>query len=157
METKHFNLSSVENNRLIKIIQVFFGFVCFAVAIFWLIFSLRSTRTERSLWITIIFLAGFGFYQVWSGMGKAARFIETGSEKIIIKKTIFLPPSQLSANEIQKIEVYPFNLIFFLKNNKKLTLRLSTTYVETNEKIKDEVLTFGEENSVNIEFIDEKI
>ncbi len=157
METKHFTLSSVENNRLIKIIQVLFGLVCFAVAVFWLIFSFRTVKIERSLWITIIFLAGFGFYQVWSGLGKAARFIEIGSEKIIIKKTIFLPPSQLSANEIQKIEVYPFNLIFFLKNNKKILLRLSTTYVETNEKIKDEVLTFGEENSINIEFIDEKI
>ena len=157
MENKYFALSSVENSRLVKIIQIAFGLVCFVVAVFWLIFNLRSMKADHTLWITIIFLSGFGFYMVWSGFGKATRFIEFSSDKIRLKKTILLPPAILPAQEIQKIEVFPFNIIFHFKTNKKVLLRFSTTYTETNEKIKDEIISFGELNSVNVEFVEEKL
>jgi energy-coupling factor transporter transmembrane protein EcfT len=157
METKYFSLSSVENNRLVKIIQIIFGIVCIFVAIFWLIFNIRSMKSNGTLWITIIFLTGFGFYQIWSGAGKAARFIEIGSDRIRLKRTVFLPALEMPSKDLQKIEVYPFNLIFFLKEKKKIVLRFSTTYVETNEKVKDEILSFAELNKINIEFVEEKI
>jgi ABC-type multidrug transport system fused ATPase/permease subunit len=157
METKYFSLSSVENNRLIKIVQIIFGIVCIFVAIFWLIFNIRSMKSERTVWITIIFLLCFGFYQIWAGSGKATRFIEINSDRIRLKKTIILSPLEISSEDIQKIEVYPFNLIFLLKEKKKIVLRFSTTYVETNEKVKDKILSFAELNKINIEFVEEKI
>ena len=157
MEKKYFLLSSVENNRVIRIIQIVFGIVCLAVAIFWLIFNIRSLKTEGTLWITIIFLSVFGLYQVWSGLGKATRFIEISSDRIRLKKTIILPAVEMSIGDIQKIEIYPFNLIFFLKAKKRLILRFSTTYQETNEKVKDELLVFGELNSIDVEFVEEKL
>lgn len=157
MEKKYFLLSSVENNRVIRIIQIVFGIVCLAVAIFWLIFNIRSLKTGGTLWITIIFLSVFGLYQVWSGLGKATRFIEISSDRIRLKKTIILPAVEMSVGDIQKIEIYPFNLIFFLKAKKRLILRFSTTYQETNEKVKDELLVFGELNSIDVEFVEEKI
>ena len=157
MEKKYFLLGSVENNRVIRIIQIVFGIVCLAVAIFWLIFNIRSLKTEGTLWITIIFLSVFGLYQVWSGLGKATRFIEISSDRIRLKKTIILPAVEMSVGDIQKIEIYPFNLIFFLKAKKRLILRFSTTYQETNEKVKDELLVFGELNSIDVEFVEEKL
>jgi len=157
MEKKYFLLSSVENNRVIRIIQIVFGIVCLAVAIFWLIFNIRSLKTEGTLWITIIFLSVFGLYQVWSGLGKATRFIEISSDGIRLKRTIILPAVEMSIGDIQKIEIYPFNLIFILKAKKRLILRFSTTYQETNEKVKDELLVFGELNSIDVEFVEEKI
>lgn len=157
MEKKYFLLGSVENNRVIRIIQIVFGIVCLAVAIFWLIFNIRSLKTGGTLWITIIFLSVFGLYQVWSGLGKATRFIEISSDRIRLKKTIILPAVEMSVGDIQKIEIYPFNLIFFLKAKKRLILRFSTTYQETNEKVKDELLVFGELNSIDVEFVEEKI
>jgi hypothetical protein len=63
----------------------------------------------------------------------------------------------IPVSEIQKIEVFPFNLIFFLKTGKKIVLRFSSTYHETNEKVKDEILSFAEVNSINIEIVEEKI
>ena len=63
----------------------------------------------------------------------------------------------MSIGDIQKIEIYPFNLIFFLKAKKRLILRFSTTYQETNEKVKDELLVFGELNSIDVEFVEEKL
>ena len=156
MEKKYFSLSSVENNRMVKIIQIVFGILCITVAIFWLIFNIRALKADGTLWIIIIFLSGFGFYQIWAGFGKATRFIEISSDKIRLKKTILLPPIELPVEMIQKIEIFPFNLIFFLKAEKKIILRFSTTFHETNEKVKNEILTFAELNAVKIEFVEEK-
>ena len=157
METKTFYLSSVENNRVVKIIQIIFGTLCIGVAVSWLIFNIRSLKADSTLWITIIFLAGFGFYMIWSGLGRATRFIEIGPEKIQLKKTIMLPPVEIIAGEIQKIELFPFNIIFFLKSEKRIILRFSNTLYETNEKIKDEILKYAGTNSINAEIKEEKL
>ena len=157
MDKKYFPLSSVENNRVVKIVQVAFGFVCIAVAVFWLIFNIRSMKTYGTLWITIIFLSGFGFYQIWAGIGRAIRFIEISSDTIRLKKTAVFPTVVISASEIQKIEVFPFNLIFILKTGEKNVLRFSSTYHKTNEKIKEEIFRFTEINSISIENIEEKL
>ena len=157
MEKIYFSLGAAENNRLVKIIQVIFGIVCFAVAAFWLSFNIKSLKADRTLWITIVFLSGFGFYQIWSGLGRATRFIEISSEKIRLKKTILLPAIAIASEEIKKIEIFPFNLHIFLKSGKKILLRFGATYQETNEKIKDELLRFAEHNSINTEFVEEKI
>jgi hypothetical protein len=142
---------------VVKIVQVAFGFVCIAVAVFWLIFNIRSMKTYGTLWITIIFLSGFGFYQIWAGIGRAIRFIEISSDTIRLKKTAVFPTVVISASEIQKIEVFPFNLIFILKTGGKNVLRFSSTYHETNEKIKEEIFRFTEINSISIENVEEKL
>jgi hypothetical protein len=157
MEKKYFALSSGDNNKIVKIIQVVFGFVCLAVAGFWLFFNVRAMKSDKTLWITIVFLSGFGFYQIWTGLGKAVRFIEISMEKISIKKTILLPPVLLLPENIEKIEIYPLNLIFFLHSKKKMFLRFGTTYQDLNEQIKDEIILFAEKNSINAEFVEEKI
>ena len=157
MEKKYFALSSSDNNKIVKIIQVVFGFVCLAVAGFWLFFNIRAMKSDKTLWITIVFLSGFGFYQIWTGLGKAIRFIEISMEKISIKKTILLPPVILLPENIEKIEIYPLNLIFFLHSKKKMFLRFGTTYQDLNEQIKDEIILFAEKNSISAEFVEEKL
>ena len=157
MEKKYFALSSSDNNKIVKIIQVVFGFVCLAVAGFWLFFNIRAMKSDKTLWITILFLSGFGFYQIWTGLGKAIRFIEISMEKISIKKTILLPPVILLPENIEKIEIYPLNLIFFLHSKKKMFLRFGTTYQDLNEQIKDEIILFAEKNSIQAEFVEEKL
>ena len=157
MEIKHFSLGTNENNRLVKIIRILFGVVCIAVAIYWLSFNIKSLKADGTLWITIIFLTGFGFYQIWSGLGRATRFIEIASDHIRLKKNPILPPVEMSSGEIEKIELFPLNLILFLKSKKKILLRFGTTYHETNEKVKDEILSFAETNNIPLEIIEEKI
>ena len=157
MGKKYFALSAVDSNRLVKIIQIVFGIVCFSVAVFWLIFNIRSLKADATLWITIVFLSGFCFYQVWAGLGMATRFIEISSDKIQLKKSILFPAAKIPAEEIQKIELYPFNLILFLKSQKRILLRFGATYQETNEKIKDEILSFAELNSIKVEIKEEKL
>jgi hypothetical protein len=157
METKYFSLGQAENSKMVKILQVVFGLLCIGIAVFWLIFNLRSIKAAGTSWVTIIFIGGFGLYQIYAGLGFSRRFIEIGPDKISIRKDIMLPAIVISAGEMEKFEIYPFNLILFLKTRKKVMLRLGATYQETNEKIKDEILIFGEQNSISVEFVEEKL
>jgi hypothetical protein len=157
MEKKYFLLSNTDNNKIVKIIQVIFGVVCVSVAVFWMLFNLKSMKTDRTMWITIAFLAAFGLYEVWAGLGKAIRFIEISEEKIRLKKGIFLPAIDILFIEIKKIELFPFNINFFLKSGKKTVLRLGASFQETNEKIKDEIIIYSESAGVIAEIVEEKL
>ncbi|MCX6326634.1 MAG: hypothetical protein NT144_08330 [Bacteroidia bacterium] len=157
MEIKYFSLGISENNKFVKIFKIVFGVVCFAVAIFWMIFNIKSLKPDGTAWITIIFLSGFGFYQILSGLGRATRFIEIGNDCIRLKKNPVLPPVVMSEKDIEKIELYPMNLIFFLKTKKRILLRFGSTFYETNELIKDEILGFAESNKIPLEIIQEEL
>ena len=157
METKHIPLGNIENNRLVNIVRVLFGAVCIAIAVFWMIFNLNSVINSGTIWITILFLAGFGFYLIWAGFGKAERFIEIGNYKIALKKYIFRQPIIMDARETDKIQLYPLKIIFLLKSGKKVLLRLGTMYYETNETIKDEIAKYAEENKITTEVFQEEI
>jgi hypothetical protein len=157
METKYFFLGTSENSRLVKIIRIVFGIVCLIVAIFWLIFNIKSLQADGTLWITIIFLSGFGIYQVYSGLGLTTIYIEFDNDSIRLKKNPILSPVEMNAGEIERIELFPMNVIFFLKTRKRILLRFGTTYPETNEKIKDEILRYTNSNKVPIEIIKDEL
>jgi hypothetical protein len=63
----------------------------------------------------------------------------------------------MAADNIERIEIFPLNVIFRLKNRKKILLRFGTTYYEENEKIIDEIVGFAELNNVPFEVIEEKL
>ena len=112
-------------------------------------------QTARS-GLPYFFCRGLAF--IWYGLAweKPPRFIEILSGKIRLKKSILLPAVELSAADLEKIELHPFKIVFFLKA-KKLTLRLSSTFYETNAKIMDEIWDFAELNKITVEEIEEKI
>jgi len=157
MEKKYFLLGTSEPNKFIRGFQILLGLACVSIAIFWLIFNLEAINVDRTLWITIIFLSGFGAYQIWAGIGCATRFIDIGDNSLILKKNSILPPINVSGKEIEKVELFPLSVLFFLKSKRRIVLRLGTTYYEINEKIKDEVLNFSERNKIPVEIIEEKL
>lgn len=157
MEIKYFTLGGSENSRFEKIIRVIFGAVCITVALFWLNFNIKALKADGTLWITIVFLSGFGLYQIWSGLGKTIRFIEFGPDYLRLKKNPLFSAKVIRTDGIDKIELYPFNIIFYLKTKKKIMLRLGATFQETNEKIKDELILFADAKNIPSEIVDEKI
>jgi len=157
MEKRYFSLGNNEKSRLVNVIRVLFGAVCLAVAVFWLIFNINSDANPGSIWVTILFLTCFGFYQIWAGIGKAERFIEIGRDYIVLKKDIFLKPQSIEAIKTEKIYFFPLKIIFLLKSGKKILLRLGTMYYESNEKITDEIGKYAEENKITTEVIQEEI
>ena len=157
MEMNHFPLGNSEDNRLVKVFRVIFGIACIGIAIFWLNFNIEALKSDWTLWLTILFLSGFGLYQIWSGMGRATRYISIVSEKIILKKNSILSPVCLLPGEIEKIDIFPLSIVFYDKNSKKMILRLGTINVETNEKIVDKLIGFAEANSIPYELKEEEI
>jgi len=157
METKYYSLGPSETSSAIKIIRILFGMVCIAIAMFWMIFNIRSVKADRTLWITVLFLSGFGFYQIWAGLGRTSRFIRIGSDKIILKKNSLLPLKEIASSEIKKIEVYPLNLIFYFHLGGKTVLRFGTTYTDNIEPIKNEIDEFASFNNIDLETIDEEL
>jgi hypothetical protein len=157
MEKRFYSLGINENSNLVRIIRLIFGIVCIAVAVFWLIFNIKSLKSNGTLWVTIIFLTGFGLFQIWSGLGRAARFIEFDQDSIRLKKNAIFAPALMKATEIERIELFPMNLIFFLKLGSRIMFRFGATYNETNEKIKEEILSFSDSNNIPIEIIEEKL
>jgi hypothetical protein len=151
MEKKIFLLEAKENSRVVKIFQLVFGIFCIGIAIFWAIFYLTSKKAEARMWITIVFLAGFGFYQVFAGLGKILRYIETGPDKIKLKQNSFLPAIELKSADIEMIEIYPLSLAFHLKNRKKSILRFGITYTEIIDPVKDAIIEFAFLNKIQLE------
>ena len=157
METKYFSLGQGENSRLVKFFRLLFGAVCIAISIFWMIFNIRSLKADGTLWITIIFLSGFGFYQIWAGLGRTTIFIEISKNFIRLKKNPILPSVKISSGEIKKIELFPLNLIFYLSYGKKIYLRFGTTYTDNIDPIKSEIEQFASGNNIYLEIKREEI
>ena len=151
MTTNYFQLSNSDKNRFVNIMKLFFGIACILIGIYWVFYEVNTSVNGGSAWITILFLLGFGFYEIWSGLGKAERYIEIGKTFVRLKKTIFLPVRYFEATEICSIEIFSFKISFFLKKGTKVTLRVGTTYIEVNEKIVDALVLFAEQNSINLE------
>jgi hypothetical protein len=157
MKTEYFSLGPSENSPAIKVIRIMFGIVCISIAIFWMIFDIRSVNADRMLWITVLFLMGFGVYQIWAGAGRAKRFIEVGHGKIVLRKNSFLPRMEMAASEIKKIEVFPLNLIFYFHNGGKTVLRFGTTFTDIIDPVKVAVEQFADLHNISLETIREEI
>lgn len=157
MDKKYFLLGTAEDSRIIKIIRIIFGFVCLIIAAFWIYFNITALKTDSTLWITIIFLGLFGFYQTWAGLGRTVRFIEIGSESIMLKKNVVLPALEIKISDIEKIDIYPLNIIFHIKSKKRVILRFGTTFHDQNEIILDEIIELAELKHITLEVIEEKI
>jgi hypothetical protein len=157
METKYYSLGPSENSTVIKIIRIFFGLVCLAIALFWMIFNIRSVKADNALWVTVLFLSGFGFYQIYAGLGKTSRFIEIGSDKIVLKKNSLLPRKLMESSEIKKIEVFRLNLIFYFHHGGKTVLRFGTSYTDNIEPIKYGIDEFAVNNNIELESVTENI
>ena len=143
MELKYYTLGSGESGSFFKTVRIIFGVICIAVAIFWAFLSNTQAYTDGTIWITVTFLLLFGFYQIWSGLGKALRFIQFSENSIRLKKDAILPAVEIAASDIAKVDIYPMNLVIFLKSQKKILLRFGSMYQETNETVKDEILIFA--------------
>lgn len=151
MVKHYFSLEINEDNKLIKIAKILFGLVCILVAVFWIVLSFNAFQSNGALWITIIFLSGFGFYLVWSGIGNSKLFIEIGTDFLRIKKNPFLPALRINASELLKIKLYPLSIEFIFNSNKKILLRLGTTNYETNSRIFEEITNMADSQNITLD------
>jgi hypothetical protein len=155
MENKHFSLEMRDNNRLIRIFQILFGAVCIAVAGYWLVYNIKAIRSDGTLWITVIFITGFGAYLIWSGFGYGYRFIEFTGSMIRIKKNAFLSPVDIIPSEVELIEVFPLKFIVRFRSTRTILTRFGVTDIEKIELIKDEIIKFASDHNIPLEIKNE--
>lgn len=157
METKFFSLEIRESNKLTKAFQIIFGFLCIGIACYWLVYNFSAVRSDNTLWITVVFLFGFGAYMIYSGLGYAAKYIEFGSAGIKLKNNSMMPAFLLETVKIEKLEVYPLKVQFFLKSSKMILLRFGVSDTDKVEQIKDEIIKFASDNNINLLIKNEEI
>jgi hypothetical protein len=155
MEIKHHSLETRETNMVIKIASVIFGIACIGTACFWVYYNFSSVSSDRSLWVTVLFLSGFGIYLIWTGLGHGYRFIEIGMDRVRFRKNSFLKISDYQNVEISKIEFFPLKVIILLKNGDKNLIRFGVTDIEKIDAIKDDLMKFATDNDIETELINE--
>jgi hypothetical protein len=156
MGKEYFYLGTSDDNSLVKFFRILFGIMCVIIAVFWIFYIIKSLKSELTIWITIFFLLGFGFFQIWTGLGYAKTFIMIDSDSILLKKNPVLPKRNIKSAEIEHIELFPLNLIVFLKAGKKVILRFGTTYPQMIDDVKDAVILFAEKNTIPLEINEEE-
>jgi len=157
MEKKIFTLEHRDNSRITRIFQFTLGVICIIIAIFWLVFNLKSLKADNTLWITIVFLTGFGAYEILAGLGKTAKFVDISDEKIILKQNSVLPGIELKASDMEKIEILPLSIKFTMKNHNRHILRFGLSYTEIIIPAKDTITEFAGMNKIPVEMKDEEI
>lgn len=154
MEKRQFSLEMKDTTKLNDILQIGFGLICIVVSIVLTIYLIKSA-SDKSTWIGIYFIAAFGIFQIWSGFGFARKFIEIDSDKIILRKNSFFRARKIPASEIEKIESFPLNTIFRLKNKSRVNLQYGINYPERIEAIVNQLFLFAEKNKIVFENIEE--
>jgi hypothetical protein len=157
MEKKHFPLEAKENSRFTRIFQIIFGILCIAIALYWAIFQFKSMEADPTMWITMVFLVGFGSYQIAAGLGKIKKFIGIEADRIILKQNSFLPKIDIIPSDIEKIEIFPLSIVFWMTKKKKMILRFGLNYTEIINPVKDAVTEFAGLNGIVIEEKKEEI
>lgn len=157
MNGNYFSLEVSKSNRLTRIFQLVLGILCIVIAFGWLITNYSSFNVNRSLWLTIIFLLGFGYFQINSGLGKGDKFIEIGESRIRMKINSVLPVRELQASEISKTEIYSLSVVFLMKSGKKEKVRFGTTYPDMLDPIRQNIEEFCTRNNIESEIRKEEL
>ncbi|HPF04160.1 MAG TPA: hypothetical protein PLV06_01125 [Bacteroidales bacterium] len=157
MEKKYFLLETRESSRFVRTAQVVFGILCIIIAFYWIIFQYGSIKNDSTLWITIVFLAGFGSYQIAAGFGRITRYLEIGSDEVILKQNSVLPRVVLKASAIKKIDFYPMSIRFIMEHKKRTILRFGLSYTDLIEPVKNAIAEFAAINHIITEEMSEEI
>lgn len=157
MEKKYFSLDMKETTKWAEWFQIVFGIICIIISIMLTIYILKSDAFKKSTWPGICFLVIFGFFQIWSGLGYAKKFIEIGSATIRLKRNSIGLTKVIKASDIERIEALPLNTIFRLKDSSFINLRFGVTYPEQIEDIVLQLSSFAEENKLIFEHKDDII
>lgn len=142
MDYKYISLEFKDDNKIIRTIQIIFGAVLILIAVYWLIYNIRSADGKGSLWITLIFLTGFGAFEIYSGLGYARKYIEFIDGLLKIKTNSLTPSVEVKAEDIRAAEVFPLKVLLLLKSGKKILIRLGVTDSEKIEIVKDEFIRY---------------
>lgn len=157
MNIKYYSLEINKSNKLTRTFQLILGILCIFISIGWLIMNFKVVISGGTIWISIIFLLGFGYYQVNSGLGRGEKFIEVHPSQLRLKTISLLPVQEIPSSAIAKTELYPLSVIFFLKSGKKVKIRFGTTYTDIIDPLKQEIEDFCSRNKIDWDYMNDDL
>jgi len=157
MEKQFFSLEHADSNKITRLFQIIFGVICLIVAIGWLYLSFTSITPNGATWVTILFLMGFSWFQIRTGLGQTVRFIEISEKCVTFRKNSFLPQKSLDASDLDRIEIFPLSLVFITGKGSTNIIRFGTTYTDQIDPIKESIELFAEANNIPVEVKTEEI
>lgn len=157
MKEQLFSLEPNKYGKFVRIFQIILGILCLFVSITWLIININLKSVSLQTIAPIIFIIAFGAYEICAGLEKTSKFIDIKRDYITCKQHSIFPPRTINSTDIEKINIYPLSIIFFLKDEKKFIFRFGTSYHEMVGPIKDAIDDLAENISIPIEYLEEKI
>jgi len=149
METIRYSLDNKESSGFVRLLQIIFGIACIAVALWWAWFIIKSSD-NGSYWIATLFMLFFGAFQIYSGLGYAAKFIELHNDSIEFKKASLGRKERVKSTGIDKIDILPLSVTIFMKDKRSFTISFGMSIAGTIDSIKDGVIEWSGKNNVEI-------
>lgn len=149
-----FSLEPTAKPKIIKVIQIVFGVVCFVIAICWIFINVNRGIFHFSASYPILFLFLFGFYEVMSGLGYTDRFISIEDDRIKLKQNAIIPHSTILLSKLKSIRIFPLSIEFILDNKHEKVKRFhfGTNYSEIIVPIKEKIVELSEQNNIELSF-----
>jgi hypothetical protein len=138
--------------KVVKALMVVFGIMCLITSGWWAIFLLKSPENQNIFWGATLFMLAFGSYQVYAGLGFAARYIIFDGEDMTIRQNSLLPPKKFTSHYIENIEIRRMDILIIMKDSSRYRLKLGLKYPDLGESIRDEITLYANEKEVRIEY-----
>lgn len=150
METIRYSLDNKDSSGFVRLLQIIFGVACIVVSFGWAWFIIKSSD-NNSYWIATLFMLFFGAFQIYAGLGYAAKFIELHNDSIEFKKAAIGLKERVEASQIEKIEILPLSVHFIMKDKRSSTISFGMSIAPAIDSIKDGLVDWSAKNSVEIE------
>lgn len=157
MRKNYFSLEVNKSNKLTKGFQLILGITCILLIIGWTITNYDILSSGFTFWMAILFLLGFGYYQINAGLGMGEKFIEIMDDRIRFKEYSVVPPKIIQASELQKAEIFSLSITFNMRSGKKIRFRFGTTFTDSIDPVKDAIENFCSSNGIETEHVTEVI
>jgi hypothetical protein len=149
METIRYSLDNKESSGFVRLLQIIFGVACIAVSLWWAWFIIKSSDND-SYWLATLFMLFFGTFQIYSGLGYAAKFIVLHNNSIEFKKAAIGIKEQVEASRIEKIEILPLSVKILMKDKRSFVISFGMSIASTIDSIKDKLIEWSGRNNVEI-------
>lgn len=152
MEKRYLSLDEKPERGFVRILMILFGALCLATSGWWAYYLLSAEGVQSSFWAATIFLALFGIYQVYAGLGYAARYLEIKDNTLIVKQLAILPRKVFIPEDIDYFKIGPTDIEIRLLSGKRFRLRLGIRYPERSEEVKRLVEDYANSFEKKVDF-----
>ena len=151
MKKTTITIGNRESSRIVLVLQFIFGLICIGTALMWGVFILKGEGDFGVYWPATIFMAGFGLFQIFAGLGKTTRYITVEKQFITIKKYALLGATKVEAAKVDKISTDSTGFKIHIEGSETISFRFGLTQTDRAAIAIEALFLFAQENSIPID------